>query len=108
MATPKSGLHHQQVIASAKVGVNVCTEKPMATNWKDGLDMVNVCRKCKVNLFVIKQNRFNKTLQLVKKQIQRGRFGKIALSLLTFFGIDLKSIMIWMSGEVHGIWMGAL
>ncbi len=84
LATP-SGLHHQQVIASAKAGVNVCTEKPMATNWKDGLDMVDVCKKSNVNLFVIKQNRLNKTLQLVKNQIERGRFGKIALVTINVF-----------------------
>ena len=40
LATP-SGLHSPQAIACAELGVHVLTEKPMATNWKDGLAMVN-------------------------------------------------------------------
>ena len=40
--TTPSGLHPKQVIEAARAGVNVCTEKPMATRWKDGLEMVNV------------------------------------------------------------------
>ena len=56
------------VISAAKVGCNVCTEKPMATIWEDGLDMVKACENNNVRLFVIKQNRFNKTLQLLKKK----------------------------------------
>ena len=36
LATP-SGLHPQQVIEIAAAGVDVMTEKPMATRWSDGL-----------------------------------------------------------------------
>ena len=38
----------------------------MATRWKDGLEMVKVCDEEGVKLFVVKQNRFNETLQLTK------------------------------------------
>ena len=31
--TTPSGLHPSQVIAAAKAGLHVCTEKPMATRW---------------------------------------------------------------------------
>jgi len=41
--------------------------------------MVEVCEKEQVSLFVVKQNRFNKTLKLLKKQIEKGRFGKISM-----------------------------
>ena len=42
LATP-SGLHPGQVIAAAEAGLHVCTEKPMATRWTDGLAMVQSC-----------------------------------------------------------------
>ncbi len=84
LATP-SGLHPSQTISAARAGINVCTEKPMATRWSDGLEMVKACEKAKVKLFVVKQNRFNSTLQLVKRQIKTGRFGKIAMVCINVF-----------------------
>lgn len=77
--TSPSGLHPEQAILAANSGIHVCTEKPMATKWKDGMRMVDVCNLNGVRLFVVKQNRFNSTLQLVKKQIRDGRFGKLSL-----------------------------
>ena len=43
----------------------------MATNWHDGLRMVKACDKANVRLFVVKQNRHNKTLQVLKKQLKK-------------------------------------
>ena len=39
LATP-SGMHPGQVISAAEAGLHVCTEKPMATRWADGVAMV--------------------------------------------------------------------
>ena len=57
----------------------------MATEWTDGVDMVQACQKASVQLFVVKQNRFNGTLQLVKRQLEKGRFGKLALVTVNVF-----------------------
>lgn len=84
LATP-SGLHSSQVISAAKCGLNICTEKPMATRWQDGVNMVKTCDLEKVNLFVIKQNRLNSTMQLVKKQLEAGRFGRLSLITVNVF-----------------------
>ena len=84
LATP-SGLHSGQVIAAAEAGLHVCTEKPMATRWADGVAMVKACDHAGVQLFVVKQNRFNSTLQLVKRQLQAGRFGKLAMVAVNVF-----------------------
>jgi len=81
ICTP-SGLHAQQVIQCAQAGCHVMTEKPMATRWKDGLQMVKACDDASVHFFVVKQNRRNATIQLLKKAIDKGRFGKISTSLL--------------------------
>lgn len=84
LATP-SGLHSAQVIAAAEAGLHVCTEKPMATRWADGLAMVKACDDAGVRLFVVKQNRFNSTLQLVRRQLQAGRFGQLAMVAVNVF-----------------------
>jgi UDP-N-acetyl-2-amino-2-deoxyglucuronate dehydrogenase len=84
LATP-SGLHPGQGIAAAAAGLHVCTEKPMATRWADGVAMVKACDDAGVHLFVVKQNRFNSTLQLVKRQLQAGRFGQLAMVAVNVF-----------------------
>lgn len=66
-----------QAIEVASAGKHVMTEKPMATRWQDGLKMVEACDKAGVRLFVVKQNRRNATLQLLKRAIEQKRFGKI-------------------------------
>ena len=75
--TTPSGLHPPQAIAVASSGRHVMTEKPMATRWKDGLRMVEACDTAGVHLFVVKQNRRNATLQLLKQAIENQRFGRI-------------------------------
>ncbi len=76
LATP-SGLHSTQALEAANQGLHVMTEKPMATRWRDGLDMVKACDQAGVRLFVVKQNRCNATLNLLKRTIGLGRFGRI-------------------------------
>ena len=84
LCTP-SGLHPQQTILAARNSRSVITEKPMATRWQDGIAMVNACDAAGVRLFVVKQNRHNSTLQLLKRAIDEKRFGKIHLVHLNVF-----------------------
>lgn len=83
--TTPSGLHPEQAIEVARVGKHVITEKPMATRWHDGLAMVKACDEANVRLFVVKQNRRNATLQLLKRAVEQGRFGKIYSVALNVF-----------------------
>jgi UDP-N-acetyl-2-amino-2-deoxyglucuronate dehydrogenase len=84
LATP-SGLHSRQAILVAQSGRHVLSEKPMATKWEEGVAMVQACRDAGVKLFVVKQNRLNATLQCVKKAIDQGRFGRMALVNVNVF-----------------------
>lgn len=84
ICTP-SGIHPDQVELAAKYGVNVVTEKPMATRWADGVRMVKACDDAGVRLFVVKQNRRNATLQLLKRAVEEKRFGKIHMVHLNVF-----------------------
>ena len=84
LATP-SGLHPRQAIKVARAGRHVMSEKPMATRWDEGVAMVRACRDAGVKLFVVKQNRLNATLQLVKRAVDAGRFGRLALVNVNVF-----------------------
>jgi len=84
LCTP-SGLHPDQTVLAAGHGVHVVTEKPMATRWNDGIRMVRACDDVGVRLFVVKQNRRNSTLQLLKRAIDEKRFGRIHLVHLNVF-----------------------
>lgn len=84
LATP-SGLHPRQAMRAAQAGRHVLTEKPMATKWDEGMQMVRVCREAGVKLFVVKQNRLNPTLQLLKTAVDAGRFGSIYLATVNVF-----------------------
>ena len=83
--TTPSGLHPIQAVAVAQAGRHVVTEKPMATSWRDGLKMVRACDEANVRLFVVKQNRRNATLQLLKRAIDAGRFGRIYMVNINVF-----------------------
>ncbi|MDA7459435.1 Gfo/Idh/MocA family oxidoreductase [Planktomarina temperata] len=84
LCTP-SGLHPSQAILAAAHGVHVVSEKPMATRYNDGLRMVQACDEAGVRLFVVKQNRRNATLQLLKRAIDEKRFGAIKMVHLNVF-----------------------
>ncbi len=84
LATP-SGLHPRQAIQVAQAGRHVLSEKPMATKWDEGVAMVRACRDAGVKLFVVKQNRLNATLQLVKRAVDQGRFGRLAMVTVNVF-----------------------
>ena len=84
ICTP-SGLHPKQAIQCAEAGCHVMTEKPMATRWQDGLRMVDVCDEAGVRLFVVKQNRHNATIQLLKNTVMQGRLGRIYMVHINVF-----------------------
>ena len=84
LCTP-SGLHSDQTVVLARHKVHVMTEKPMATRWLDGVRMVKACDEAGVRLFVVKQNRRNTTLQLLKRAVEEKRFGKIHMVSLNVF-----------------------
>ncbi|MBA2648545.1 MAG: Gfo/Idh/MocA family oxidoreductase [Legionella sp.] len=101
LATP-SGLHPAQTIKIAQAGSHVLTEKPMATRWQDGINMVKACDEAGVRLFVVKQNRLNATLQLLKNALDQGRFGKIYMANINVFWTRPQSY--YDQGGWRGTW----
>jgi UDP-N-acetyl-2-amino-2-deoxyglucuronate dehydrogenase len=100
--TTPSGLHPEQTIAVAQAGHHVVTEKPMATRWEDGKRMVAACDAAGVRLFVVKQNRRNATLQLLKKAVEKKRFGRIYMVNLNVFWTRPQDY--YDSGKWRGTW----
>ena len=82
IATP-SGLHADQGVEAAQAGKHVVMEKPMAISLTGADALVHACDKARVQLFVVKQNRLNPPIQLLKHAIDRNRFGRIYLASCT-------------------------
>lgn len=76
IATP-SGSHAEIGIAAAKAGKHVMVEKPMAMTLAEADLLIKTCRDCGVKLAVIHQNRFNKSIKLLRAALEAGRFGKL-------------------------------
>ena len=101
LCTP-SGLHPRQTIQLARGGRHVVTEKPMATRLADGKRMVATCDEQGVHLFVVKQNRLNPTLQLVKRALSKKRFGRIYMVNVNVFWTRPQSY--YDSSRWRGTW----
>src|SRR5687767_10988208 len=82
IATP-SGYHPAQGVLAAKAGRHVVTEKPMAISLRGADDLVQACDAAGVHLFVVKQNRLNAPVQMLKRAVDRGRFGRLYLANCT-------------------------
>jgi UDP-N-acetyl-2-amino-2-deoxyglucuronate dehydrogenase len=101
IATP-SGLHAAHGVQVARAGYHVITEKPMATRWEDGKRLVKACDDAGVRLFVVKQNRRNSTLQLVRRAIDKKRFGRIYMVNVNVFWA--RSQAYYDSAKWRGTW----
>lgn len=79
ICTP-SGLHPTHGILAAQAGCHVICEKPMGLTLESADNLITACKVHNRHLFVVKQNRLNPTMQLLKKAVDKGRFGKLYLA----------------------------
>lgn len=100
--TTPSGLHAEQGARIAAAGYHVLTEKPMATRWSDGKALVKACDRAGVHLFVVKQNRRNTTLQLLKRAMEKNVLAVSTWSTSMYSGRARKLIMTKLPGEALG------
>lgn len=84
ICTP-SGLHPQIGIDVANHGMAVITEKPMGISIEQADRLIQTCDNNQVKLFVVKQNRLNATLQLLKNAVKKNRFGRIFMAQANVF-----------------------
>ncbi|MDB4737519.1 Gfo/Idh/MocA family oxidoreductase [Verrucomicrobiales bacterium] len=77
-----SGLHAKNIIDLAHHQKPIIVEKPMALRLKDADKAIEACDKYNVQLFVIKQNRYNLPVMALKKAIDSNRMGKLILGTI--------------------------
>jgi len=82
ICTP-SGLHAAQGVAAARAGKHVVAEKPMSISLVQADALIHATDEAGVHLFVVKQNRLNPPIQLLKRAVDKGRFGRIYMANVT-------------------------
>jgi len=78
ICTPHA-LHAPMSIQAARSGKHILVEKPMALTSGTAREMIAEAEKYKVNLWVVKQNRYNKPIRFVKRVLDEGKLGRIFL-----------------------------
>ena len=76
ICTP-NGFHYENARKVLKAGMNVIVEKPLTLSLKEGKKLMSLAKRKGKHVFLIHQNRFNPTIQCVKKALDDGAFGKI-------------------------------
>ena len=84
ICTP-SGLHPKLGMIAADHGCHVVSEKPLGTNLADIDQLIACCQKNQVRLFCVKQLRLLPALQMLKRAINKGRFGRILFAQTNVF-----------------------
>lgn len=74
-----SGQHAAHAIAAMRAGRHVVVEKPMALTLADADAMLRESERAGVQLFVVKQNRFNVPVVKAREALDAGRFGQLVL-----------------------------
>ncbi len=78
IGTP-SGAHMEPALAAARAGKHVIVEKPLEVTLKRCDRIIAACDKAGVVLSTIFPSRFHESSQLVKKAIDKGRFGQLTV-----------------------------
>ncbi len=76
LATPHS-MHAELIIAAARAGKHVFTEKPFTLTTESAKDAVRACAKAGVTLAVGYNWRFQPALQEIRCMLDNGRLGKL-------------------------------
>lgn len=73
----ESGKHAQIAIDCIEHGCNVIIEKPIALSLEDADLIIEAGKKHNVKVCACHQNRFNKSIQMIRDALEKGRFGKL-------------------------------
>ena len=79
ICTP-SGAHMEPAVAAAKAGKHVIIEKPLEITLRRCDKIIRECEKQGVTLSTIFPSRFHESSQLLKKAVDDGKFGRLALA----------------------------
>lgn len=101
ICTP-SGAHMEPAIQAARAGKHVIVEKPLEVTLKRCDKIIDACEKAGVTLSTIFPSRFHESSQLIKKAVDRGRFGRLTVgdSYVKWF----RTQEYYDSGAWRGTW----
>lgn len=74
-----NSMHHEFVIRAAKAGKHVICEKPMALSVKEGVEMIDACKKAGVKFSIGYRMHFEPHTREVMRISQNKIFGKVKL-----------------------------
>lgn len=78
ICTP-SGAHMEPAVAAAKAGKHVIVEKPLEITLKRCDKIIRACEKAGVTLASIFPSRFHESSQVLKRAVDKGRFGRVTI-----------------------------
>lgn len=73
-----SGSHARIALDCLEAGSHVLIEKPMALSLQEADQIIDTARACGLQVGVCHQNRFNRSVQYIRKAMEAGRFGKLS------------------------------
>jgi predicted dehydrogenase len=100
VCTP-NGLHAEHSIKALLAGKHVLCEKPMALTVYDCGNMIQAAENANRRLFIVKQNRFNPPVKVLKDLIFEGKLGKI-------YSVQLNCFWNRNENYYHNSWKGTL
>ena len=89
----ESGKHAQIALDCIEAGCNVIIEKPIALSLADADRIIEAGHNKGVKVCACHQNRFNKSIQMIREALEKGRFGR---------GLVTTNTMTVLLGEAHG------
>jgi len=101
ICTP-SGAHMEPAVEAAKAGKHVIVEKPLEVTLKRCDKIIKACQKAGVTLATVFPSRFHESSQLLKKAVDKGRFGRLTVgdSYVKWF----RTQEYYDSGAWRGTW----
>lgn len=74
-----SGTHAEHILDVVQYRKHIVVEKPLVLGPDNADVVIRACDEAGVRLFVVKQNRFNRPIQALRRAIERNRFGRLVL-----------------------------
>ena len=96
-----SGSHFVHSLLALKNGFNVLCEKPATMLPEDSIKLKKLALKNKLIFGIAFQNRFNKSVSLLKKLYEKKKFGKILVVNIRLLWSRYQS---YYNDEWHGRW----
>jgi len=101
IATP-SGVHAEVAIPAARSGKNVICEKPLETTLEKADRIIAACEEAGVQLTAVFQARFGDNVQIVRRALDEGRFGRLVLASVQIRWY--RSVAYYASAGWRGTW----